>query len=210
MDPREGKTRSMAKSTAYRSRERAYASRDREQGAVEGNADGPSTTLMVVGILSFIVLFWSVGTRTLISYTALFRWFALFAFAGDLLPMKWVTARFRMDRSEWVWFNLLAVGPLLIGSCLLLNFFVHGPEQRMLVHAKGGVFHLHPYWQELRTLPPHAPWPSGRDVDPAVYQAAMRTARPGDVVIGLAEGLLGYLVITEEARVDLRSDLTPQ
>jgi hypothetical protein len=152
---------------------------------------------MAVGVLLFIVLFWTIGQRTLITFTELFRWFALFAFAGNLLRRRWYMKRFAMERLEWFWFNLLAVGPLLFACCLLLNFLVHGQEQKMLVHAGRG-FDLHEYWRAHGAFPPHSPWPSNFGNVPERDRFAMSTAGPGDKVYGLAEGLLGYLVITEE------------
>lgn len=155
---------------------------------------------MAVGILAFIIIFWTVGQRTLITFNALFRWFALFAFAGNLLPQRWYAKRFAMDRLEWFWFNLLAVGPLLFGCCLLLNFFVHGPEQRMLVRAGRG-FSLHEHWRNQGTLPPHLPWPNDFGSDPEKDRLALSTASVDDKVYGVAEGFFGYIVITGETEV---------
>lgn len=155
---------------------------------------------MAVGILSFIVLFWTIGQRTLVTFNELFRWLALFAFAGNLLPQRCYARRFSMDRLDWFWFNLLAVGPLLLCGCLLLNFFVHGPEEKMLVQDGRG-FLLHAYWREHGALPPHLPWPHAMGENPEADRQAFSTATLNDKVYGLAEGLLGYLVITEETEV---------
>ncbi len=161
---------------------------------------------MAVGILLFIVLFWTIGQRTLISFIDLFRWFALFAFAGNLLPRRWYAERFAMDRFEWFWFNLLGVGPMLFCACMLLNFFVHGPEQKMLVKT-GRDLDLHGYWQEHQALPPHLPWPADFGSDPEQDRVAMATAGHGDVVYGLAEGMFGYMVVTSAKRVALGGEL---
>ncbi|MGV9012657.1 MAG: hypothetical protein ACOH13_08700 [Flavobacteriales bacterium] len=197
----------MAKSTAYRPRQRPYASREDAHGGV-GTTDeaGWPSTLMAVGVLGFIIVFWLVGSRTLISFNALFRWFALFAFAGNLMPRKWFIGNFRMDRLEWLWFNLLAVGPIIFNVCLLLNFLVHGPEQHLLVRAERD-FNLHGYWMEHRELPPHLPWPADFGTDPEKDRAAMANAKLDNKVYGLAEGLFGYLVITSEKRVTVTGDL---
>ncbi len=166
-----------------------------QQPNVESAAQWP-TTAMAVGILATIVLFWTVGQRTLIAYTALFRWLALFAVAGNLLPRRWYAKRFAMDHLEWFWFNLLAVGPAIFCSCLVLNFLVHGPVERMLVQ-EGRSFDLTAYWRKHGSFPAHLPWPRDLGVDPEKDRVALATAGPGDRVYGLAEGCLGYLVITE-------------
>ncbi|MEO5584429.1 MAG: hypothetical protein ABIQ75_03155 [Flavobacteriales bacterium] len=176
----------------------------RQQRTVDVGPPEPQwpTTMMAVGVLLFIILFWTVGQLTLISYTGLFRWFALFAFAGNLLPKHWYAKRFEMDRFEWFWFNLLAVGPMTFCAALLLNFFVHGPEQKVLVQA-GRNFDLHTYWQENRALPPHFSWPAEFGNDLEEDRIAIAIARPGDVVYGLAEGMFGYVVITSGKKVAL-------
>lgn len=156
---------------------------------------------MALGVLGTIVMFWTIGQLTLISFNALFRWFALFAFAGNLMPKQWVTKWFNMDRLDWFWLNLLAVGPMIFCGCLLLNFFVHGPEQKMLVHAGRG-FSLHEHWREHQALPPLLPWPSAPGGDPEKDRSALTTAHPGDLVFGLARGSLGYYVITSEDEVE--------
>ncbi|MBK8582114.1 MAG: hypothetical protein WAT61_00090 [Flavobacteriales bacterium] len=196
----------MAKSTTYRRRERPYAQSERQHHAVDDKDGGWATTLMVVGLLSVIIVFWLVGTRTLISFNVLFRWFALFAFVGNLIPLKWLARKIKMDRLEWLWFNLLAVGPIAFNLCVLMNFFAHGPEQKMLVQG-GRAFNLHAYWQEHRALPPHLPWPADFGADPEKARAAMATAKLDDKVYGLAEGLFGYLVITSEDRVTPAGEL---
>lgn len=194
-----GTTR-MAKSTTYRRRERPYAVSDRQGAGGPGREAAWPTTLMAVGVLAIIVLYWLVGTRTLVPYDVLFRWFVLFAFVGNLLPLKWAAMPLRMDRLEWLWFNLLAVGPLVFGAGLLLNFAFHGPVQHMLVQ-QGERFDLYGYWQQERSLPPHLPWPADFGQNPEKDRVALATTGPGDKVYGLAEGLLGYLVITDESAV---------
>ncbi|MBS1943131.1 MAG: hypothetical protein JST38_19885 [Bacteroidetes bacterium] len=176
----------------------------RQQPGVEAGAEWP-TTAMALGILVLIVCFWSLGQRTLITYSALFRWLALFAVAGNLLPRKWYAKRFAMDHLEWFWFNLLAVGPAIFCCCLLLNFLVHGPEERMLVQA-GRNFDLHAYWLREQSFPEHLPWPGDWGKDPDRDRLALSTAGPDDKVYALAQGCFGYVVIT---RVDEVHDLLP-
>ncbi len=155
---------------------------------------------MLLGLFGILFIFYSIGQLTLVTYTELFRWFALFASAGNLVPQRWYATALKMDRMEWFWFNLLAIGPLLLGACLVVNFVLHGPEERMLV-GQGGRLDLQRYWREHRALPPHSPWPSDSVADPVKDRAAMTSAQPGDAVFGLAEGCLGYLVITTRAPV---------
>jgi len=155
---------------------------------------------MALSILLFIVLFWTIGQRTLITFQELFRWLALFAFGGNFLPRHWVEKRFEMVRSDWFWFNLLAVGPLLFSCCLLLNFFVHGPEQRMLVHARRG-FDLHDYWRNHDAFPAHEPWPSDFGVDAEKDRETLAKVGYDDVVFGISRGSFGYLVITSQTEV---------
>ena len=189
----------MDKSSATGGRTETQSTGARQQRAVDAEVQWP-TTLMAVSILVFIVLFWTIGQRMFITYNELFRWFALFAFAGNFLPRQWYAKRFAMDRLEWFWFNILAVGPLLFCCCLLLNFFIHGPEQRMLVRAGRG-FDLHGYWRVHGEMPPHLPWPNDLGADPEKDRIALSTASVDDKVYGIAEGLFGYLVITDVAEV---------
>ena len=104
-----------------------------------------------------------------------------------------------MDHSEWFWFNLLAVGPALFCACLLLNFLVHGPEERMLVPRNEP--ELLAYWREQGGWPPHLPWPNDFGSDPAKDRAALEKAGLDDTVYALAKGCLGYVVITQATPV---------
>lgn len=150
---------------------------------------------MLLGLFSFLFIFFSIGQATLVTFTELFRWFALFAFGGNLLPQRWYAKALVMDRMEWFWFNLLAVGPLVVGGCLVVNYVFRGPEVRILVH-QGQRIELHRYWREHGAFPPHVPWPSEPSRDPAEDRAALAAVQPGDVVFVWAEGALGYRVIT--------------
>jgi hypothetical protein len=167
----------------------------RQQRGVEAEPQWPATW-MAVGVLVAIVAFWTVGHRTLISYNAYFRWLAVLCFTGNLLPRRLYAERLPMDGSGWFWFNLLAVGPILWSVCLSLNFLVHGPEQRMLVVAGAGQ-DLHEHWRLTGSFPPHRPWPSDWGADQLKDQEALSGAGPDDQVYALAEGCLGWLVITE-------------
>lgn len=158
--------------------------------------------VMLAGLFGFIFLFFFIGHRTLVSFTTLFRWFALFSLVGNFVPLRWYAKPLAMDRAEWFYFNLVGVGPLIMGACLLVNFLFHGPEQKMLVQ-EGLEFDLHEYWRIHGELPPHLPWPDQWGVDPDKERAALATAGVGDVVFGLAQGALGYFVITSRTEAHL-------
>lgn len=150
-------------------------------------------TLMVTGIIVGLVAVIILGSLTFIGYDALLRWFLLFAFAGNLLPWRLGGGRLGMERLEWFLFNLLAVGPILLSAALLLNFSVHGPERFMLV--PGPLAHSVPrYWVEHDELPPHRVL-EARPTSTAEAQRA--GAATGDHLLGMADGCLGYAVVTE-------------
>lgn len=85
-------------------------------------------TLMVVGVFSTIGSLFTVVTWTLMDPTVLLRVLLLLCFAGNLLPYLRSGLWLGMERLEWFLFNLLAVGPILTGLFLWLNFLLHGPE----------------------------------------------------------------------------------
>src|SRR5688572_14360674 len=101
--------------------------------------------LMAFGVFIFLFGFWFLGSRTLISYTDLFRWFALFAFGGNLVPYQYGGQKLRMERLEWFLFNLLAIGPFLFTSALAINFFIHSPVEYFAVPHRQ-VPDVHRYW----------------------------------------------------------------
>lgn len=117
---------------------RPHSSAQHQQRVVEGGVRDQTWpgTLMVLGIFVVVISFWWVGSKTFITYSALGRWFALFAFAGNLLSYK-AGLRLGMERLEWFLFNLLAVGPLLFSLALWVNLEVHGPEKQYIVHMNG-------------------------------------------------------------------------
>lgn len=143
---------------------------------------------MLFGVFSAVFLVVAVGLRTLITFSGLLRWFLLFAVAGNFVPLRWYAKALVMDRADWFWFNLVAVGPILLGAALSINFLLHGPERKLLIQ-EDPEFDLHLYWRTHGGLPPHLPWPT--DAAPG----------PDGVVYGLAPGSLGYWVITSRAVV---------
>lgn len=152
-------------------------------------------TLMVLGIFMLIVSFWWVGTRTLVTYMELGRWFALFAFAGNVLPYKLGGLRLGMERLEWFLFNLLAVGPFIFSSLLWLNLLAHGPERFAVLHFTGGIEGVRHYWMEKGELPPSTV------LEVATVEEARTVGAPsGEHLIGVSTGLLGYEVISTYER----------
>jgi len=162
---------------------------------VEGHVSDPGVkeqtwpgTLMVLGIFTLLLSFWWVGEETLISYTALGRWFALFAFAGNLLSYKAAGLRLGMERLEWFLFNLLAVGPLLFSVALWVNMLVHGPEQLQIVQVGHYGLNVKRYWLDHGVLPSGVPMEDASDVTTLEGQK--------NNLLGTAKGCLGYVVIT--------------
>ncbi|MBX2971523.1 MAG: hypothetical protein KF797_00320 [Flavobacteriales bacterium] len=149
-------------------------------------------TLMALGIFVLLISFWAAGGRTLVGYMELARWFALLAFAGDLLPYKRVGLRLGMERLEWFLFNLLAVGPLMLSLLLWVNLLLHGPERFAVTPYAGDIMELRSYWMAHDELPPSTPIE-------APSAEALESPPPGPVgghLIGTAKGLFGYEVIT--------------
>ena len=143
-----------------------------QQGRVEGHVSDPEVkeqtwpgTLMVFGIFTLLLSFWWVGEKTLISYTALGRWFALFAFA---------------------------VGPLLFSAALWVNMLVHGPEQLQIVQVHHYGLNVKRYWIDHGVLPPGVPIEKATDLAPLAGQKnnVLGTAKGclGYVVITRWEG----------------------
>ena len=139
---------------------------------------------MAIGIFLFLGAFWFLGSRTLITYTDLFRWLALFAFAGNLLPYKISGLRLGMERLEWFLFNLLAIGPLLFTLGLSINFILHSKPEYFAVPRQFKL-DVQRHWIETGELPEMK---RIREEDRARYIGWTR--------IGIADGAFGYPVIT--------------
>lgn len=152
---------------------------------------------MVLGIFVLLASFWWAGTRTLISYMELGRWFALFAFAGNLLPYKKVGLALGMERLEWFLFNVLAVGPLVLSSLLWLNLVVHDEERTSITAYAGDVMELRSYWMANDALPP-------QEAVTSTLEQVMAMPPMGAVgghYLGTAKGILGYEVVTTYERI---------
>ena len=177
-------------------RHRPVRDRGHQQRAVEASAREQTWpgTLMALGIFVLIISFWAAAGRTLIRYAELVRWFALFAFVGNLLPYGRVGLRLGMERLEWFLFNLLAVGPFVISLLLWLNLLIHGPERYMITPYGGNILEVRSYWMHQESLPPGDPVHSGTGAiedHPGPF---------GGHFIGVSRGLLGYEVITTYQR----------
>lgn len=154
----------------------------------------PGTT-MVMGILILVASFWTVGELTLIAYGTLFRWFAFFAFAGNLVPYGASGLRLGMERLEWFLFNLLAVGPILLSASLWINYSVHGPVQWYDLTVAERMTPVKRYWIDTGELPgrprapstdPRAGTDAGTDHDPLAY--------------AVSTGCFGYPVVSRPDR----------
>ena len=152
---------------------------------------------MVLGIFVLLASFWWAGSRTLTSYMELARWFALFAFVGNLLPYERVGLALGMERLEWFLFNLLAVGPFVLSFLLWLNLLVHGEERTSITAYAGDIMELRNYWMANDELPPNDP------VNTAVKQVLEQPPMGsiGGHYMGTAKGVIGYEVITTYERV---------
>jgi hypothetical protein len=180
---------------------RSAPPRGRQQPPVDGVRDQSwPGTAMALGVVVWVLCFWLLGSRTLIGYLDLFRWFALFAFAGDLIPYRRSGLKLGMDRLEWFLFNLLAVGPMLFALFLGLNMLFHGPEQLVVVRQAK---YLEPrrYWLEEGVLPQGEPYVPGE---------VLRNLGPDDRMLGVSPGLFGYPVITTWSGIEIRRSLQVQ
>jgi hypothetical protein len=160
-------------------------------------------TVMALGVVFGLAGFWFLGTRTLITFGVLLRWFALFAFAGNLMPYRVGPLRWGMERLEWFLFNLFAVGPVLFTCFLCVNFFFRGEEQLYVVPNALKV-DPHMYWIQSGELPHHVPY--------AEYTTGARSfdeIKPGDAILGIARGAIGYPVITQWKALQLESWSVP-
>ncbi len=154
----------------------------------------PGTT-MAFGVIIWLFAFWFLGSRTLITYNELFRWFALFAFAGNLVPYRFSGKKLGMERGEWFFFNLLAIGPFLFTLALGINMLFHSPEQ-LLVVPNATRLDPHRYWIDNDRLPPMTPVGNRSELD----------VQPGDHLIGIADGSLGYQVIITWTEIESDQD----
>lgn len=151
-------------------------------------------TLMAIGVLSLVFNMVTVVRWTLVEPGHLLRALALLCFIGSVLPYRLAAYRWGMARLEWFLFNLLAVGPLVLGLLLWTNFLFHGPgtasDHRVDEVTAGNAFRMHTFTDSLWTE-----YPLARLLTKEVSNSLGYTAR-----ITTAQGLLGVpVVVTIEA-----------
>ncbi len=81
---------------------------------------------MALGVFVALVSALTVVPWTLIEPVVLLRFFIGLCFIGNLLPYARSGLRLGMERLEWFFFNLLAIGPMLTAFLLWFNFIFHG------------------------------------------------------------------------------------
>jgi hypothetical protein len=163
-------------------------------------------TLMAAGLLVLIGTFWTGQLVTLITFTAMFRWLAVFCFAGNLLPYMRTGLAMGMERLEWFLFNLLAVGPFVFSGLLWANFLFRGPSTTYLVDGDLSRLEFIAYWHEHQELPP------GRklqDLPSLLREEEVLKGYAIAPLVRVAPGALGYAVIDgwETSQVVHLSDL---
>jgi len=84
-------------------------------------------TLMAIGVFVALLSVLTVVPWTLIEPAMMLRFFIGLCFVGNLLPYANSGLRMGMERFEWFFFNLLAIGPMLTALLLWVNFLFHGP-----------------------------------------------------------------------------------
>lgn len=148
-------------------------------------------TLMAFGVIVFLVTLWAAIYLVYMGYLELLQWFALFAFAGNLLPYMKSGLSLGMERFEWFMFNLLAVGPFLWGAVLVANLAVHAPERVFVMPERG----LDPvrYWREHDALPPMKEITVEEALSGAYGYGGITGSQR---LTGVAEGCLGWEVRT--------------
>ncbi len=162
-----------------------------QQPAVKGGEKDRSWpgTLMAIGVFFTLVNVVTVVRWTLIEPTTLLRGLALLCFIGSVLPYRLAAFRLGMARLEWFLFNLLAVGPLLMGAALWTNFLFHGhtttSDHRIAEVEGGSAFRKHTFTDGL-----WAEYPLAR-----LLTREQSETMGIDVRITTAQGLFGVPVV---------------
>lgn len=86
-----------------------------------------TTTLMVFGLFLALYSFFSVSWWTLVLPVTLLRVLFVLCFTGPAIGLVWPRARMGMEHLEWLFFNMLAVGPWSLCLFLWVNYALHGP-----------------------------------------------------------------------------------
>lgn len=143
-------------------------------------------TLMVLGIVLFVAAFWAVVGTVYIPITEVLRWFALFAFVGNLLPYARTGLRLGMARFQWFMFNLLCIGPVLFCLLFTLDRAFHGPVRIELLDR--GMDPVR-YWREHGEHPHAIPWSEAAQRVPLEEWLFLLNA---EAIQGRATGMLGH------------------
>lgn len=143
-------------------------------------------TLMVLGIVLFVAAFWAVLGTVYIPITEVLRWFALFAFMGNLLPYARTGLRLGMARFQWFMFNLLCIGPVLFCLLFTVDRLFHGPVRIELLDRSMDPVR---YWREHGEHPHAIPWSeAAQRVGPEEWGFLLKAG----AISGRATGLLGH------------------
>jgi hypothetical protein len=151
-------------------------------------------TLMAFGLFAFITTFWAGQSLTFITFTSLFRWLALFCFAGNLLPYMRSGLVLGMERLEWFLFNLLAVGPLLFTVLMWTNYLARGEPVSYVLHGNPSRIDVLSHWHASGELPP------GRKLGDILSKLTPEEQAKGYVMgplLQVSQGALGYAVIDD-------------
>ena len=86
-----------------------------------------TTTLMVFGLFLALYSFFSVSWWTLVQPVTLLRVLFVLCFTGPAIGLIQPRVRMGMEHLEWLFFNMLAVGPWTLCLFLWINYAFHGP-----------------------------------------------------------------------------------
>jgi hypothetical protein len=159
----------------------------------------PGTT-MAVGILVLLVSFWSVGQLTFIGFLTLSKVFATLAVIGNLLPYAWSGLRLGMEKLEWLLFNVLAVGPLVLSALLWVNYAITGEERDYAVYLRPR-YSVVAHWRATGELPRNVELDFAHLPYDEVVRLAKDSKAAGHLVV--ARGCLGYDVVKHWGPMDL-------
>lgn len=152
---------------------------------------------MVLGIILFVVAFWAAVATVYLPLAVILRWFALLAFAGNLVPYRYSGLRLGMARFQWFMFNLLAIGPFLFTVLFAVDHALQGPARiELLDRGMDPVL----YWRENGRLPHAVPWEEARL---RVPQAEWPHLLKAGAIAGRAAGPFGHDVRTFVSLEDL-------
>jgi hypothetical protein len=119
------------------------------------------------------------------------RAYCSLAFGAALIGWSWAVRRWSFTRGEWLLWNVLATGPLVLSALLVVNFLFHGPVTSA-VYEVGRVERI-AFGETLRVRVAEGPLSAW----PWVLEVSVREApdRQGHVRVGTAVGALGVPVV---------------